>query len=510
MDIIGNLLAGISIALSPMNLLFCFIGVVAGVVIGALPGLGPSAGLAILLPITFGFPDPVAGIILLAGIYYGAMYGGSITSVLLGVPGDPAAVMTVADGYPLAQQGRGGPALGICAIGSFIGGTLCVVAFTILGPLLAKIALSFGPPEYFALMVLGLTLVASFTEKSAVKAYISALVGLFISVIGLDLISGLPRFTFGQLKLFEGIDFIVVALGLYGITEILSSMDEDQNGFKFDRAQLHWRNLLPSFADWVICRWHILRSTVLGFMLGMLPGSGATICTFISYAVAKNASTPERKALFGKGAIEGVAAPETANNAASVAAFVPLLTLGVPGSASTAVLMGALLMFGLQPGPLLWEQNPNFIWGLIGSMYIGNTMLLVLSTVCIPFFVRMLEVPFPILNASVMAFILVGAFSLSNSLFDVGMTLFFGLLGYAMKKMDYPAPPMILALVLGNTLENSLRQTLILSQGSMGIIFTRPVSALLMTVALASIAWITYKSIRGNKREQEASQDTVL
>ncbi|SDF28923.1 tripartite tricarboxylate transporter permease [Sporolituus thermophilus] len=503
MDILQHLITGLSIAVNPMNLLFCFIGVVAGVLIGALPGLGPSAGLAILLPITFGFPDPVAGIILLAGIYYGAMYGGSITSVLLGVPGDPASVMTVADGYPLAQQGRGGPALGICAIGSFIGGTICVLAFTILGPMLAKVALSFGPPEYFALMVLGLTLVAGFTEKSAIKAYLSALVGLFISVIGLDLVTGLPRFTFGQLKLYEGIDFIVVALGLYGITEILIAMEDDQLSFKFDKKQLHWRNLLPSAMDWALSKWHILRSTFLGFTLGMLPGSGATICTFISYAVAKNAAPPERKALFGKGAIEGVAAPETANNAASVAAFVPLLTLGVPGSASTAVLMGALLMFGLQPGPLLWEKNPDFIWGLIGSMYIGNAMLLVLSTICIPFFVRMLEVPFPILNAAVMVFILVGAYSLGNSMFDVGLTLFFGLLGYAMKKMDYPAPPMILALVLGNTLENSLRQTLILSQGSMGIIFTRPVSAVLMTAALASIAWIVFKSIRGYNKGQQ-------
>jgi len=502
MEILQNLLGGLAIAISPMNLLFCFIGVVAGVLIGALPGLGPSAGLAILLPVTFGFPDPVAGIILLAGIYYGAMYGGSITSVLIGVPGDPAAVMTVADGYPLAQQGRGGPALGICAIGSFIGGTLCVLAFTILGPLLAKVALSFGPPEYFALMVLGLTLVASFAEKSAIKAFQSAAAGIFISVIGLDLVTGLPRFTFGQSKLYEGIDFIVVALGLYGITEILISMEDKAISFKFDRKQLQWRNLLPNAADWAVSKWVILKSTVVGFLLGMLPGSGATICTFIAYAMAKNSAPPERKALFGKGAIEGVAAPETANNAASVAAFVPLLTLGVPGSASTAVLMGALLMFGLQPGPLLWENNPNFIWGLIGSMYIGNTMLLVLSTVCIPFFVRMLEVPFPILNASVMAFILVGAYSLTNSMFDVGLTLFFGLLGYAMKKMDFPAPPMILALVLGNTLENSLRQSLILSQGDIGIIFSRPISGVLITVAIASIAWIIFKSFRNNNSSQ--------
>ncbi|MHC1758646.1 MAG: tripartite tricarboxylate transporter permease [Negativicutes bacterium] len=503
MDIFNNLLMGLSVALIPLNLLFCFIGVVAGMLIGALPGLGPSAGLAILLPITFSLPNPVAGIILLAGIYYGAMYGGSITSILIGVPGDPASVMTVADGYPMAQQGRGGPALGICAIGSFIAGTLCVIAFTILGPTLAKVALSFGPPEYFALMVLGLTLVASFADKSPVKAFLSALIGLFISMIGLDLVTGLPRFTFGQPKLYEGIDFIVVALGLYGITEILLAMEDDTKQFKFDKKQLHWRNLMPTWDDWLLTRWVILKSTVVGFMMGMLPGSGATICTFITYAMAKNSASPERKKLFGHGAIEGVAAPETANNAASVAAFVPLLTLGVPGSATTAVMMGALLMFGLTPGPLLWENNPEFVWGLIGSMYIGNAMLLILSTVGIPFFCKMLEIPFPILNAGVMAFILVGAFSLGGSLFDVGMALGFGLLGYSMKRMGYPAPPMILALVLGNTLENSLRQTLILSNGSLGIIFSRPISAILMAVALGSIGWTIYKAVRS---EQETAQ----
>ncbi|HMM20680.1 MAG TPA: tripartite tricarboxylate transporter permease [Selenomonadales bacterium] len=504
MEIVGNLLQGLSVALTPLHLLFCFIGVVAGMLIGALPGLGPSAGLAILLPITVSVGDPTAGIILMAGIYYGAMYGGSITSVLLGVPGDPASVMTVADGYPMAQQGRGGAALGMCAIGSFIGGTICVILFTILGPSLAKIALTFGPPEYFSLMVLGLTLVASFAEKTPIKAYTAALMGLFISTIGLDLVTGASRFTFNQPKLYEGIDFIVVALGLYGITEILLAMEDDALSFKFDKKALSWRKLLPTMQDWALTKWHILRSTFLGFTVGMLPGSGATICTFISYAYAKNAAPPERRALFGKGAIEGVTAPETANNAASVAAFVPLLTLGVPGSGSTAVMMGALLMFGLQPGPLLWENNPDFIWGLIGSMYVGNAMLLILSTVCIPIFVRMLEVPFPVLNSVVMSIIIVGGFSLGNNLFDVGMVLAFGLIGYCLRKMDYPAPPLILALVLGNTLENSLRQSLILSSGSMGIFFARPVSCILMVGALSSIAWIVYKAVRGARKDAAA------
>ncbi|ATW27611.1 tripartite tricarboxylate transporter permease [Candidatus Formimonas warabiya] len=495
MDILSNLLNGLWIAISPANLIFCFIGAVAGLLIGALPGLGPSAGLTIILPITFGL-DPIQGIILLAGIYYGAMYGGSITSILLGLPGDPASVMTVADGYPLAKQGRGGPALGITAIGSFVGGTICVILFTFLGPLLAKIALSFGPPEYFSLMFLGLTLVSNFTDKSVIKGFLSALVGLFISVIGLDMVTGLSRFTFGSIELFDGIDFVVVALGLYGMTEILIALEDDRTSFKFNRKELHWRKLFPNAQDWAVSKWHIIRSTFIGFFMGILPGSGATICTFIAYAAAKNSAPPERKPLFGKGAIEGVAAPETANNASSIAAFVPLLTLGVPGTASAAVIMGALLMFGLEPGPLMWDKNPDFIWGLIGSMYIGNAMLLILSTVCIPFFVRMLEVPFPILNAVVMAFILVGSYSLGYSMFDVALTILFGLLGYLMKKLDFPAPPMILALILGNMLEISLRQTMIITEGNLGVIFTRPISGVIMTAALCSIAWTVFKSFK--------------
>lgn len=502
LDILGNLFNGLGIAISPGNLLFCFVGCVAGMLIGALPGLGPSAGLTIILPITFGL-EPIQGIILLAGIYYGSMYGGSITSILLGIPGDPSAVMTVSDGYPLAKQGRGGAALGITAIGSFIGGTICVVLFTFLGPALASVALSFGPPEYFALMFLGLTLVSNFTDKSVTKGFISALVGLFISTIGLDMVTGSARYTFGTINLFDGIDFVVVALGVFGMTEILIALEDDVRSFKFNKKELGWRNMLPNAKDWAVSKWHIIRSTFIGFFMGILPGSGATICTFVAYAAAKNSAPPERKELFGKGAIEGVAAPETANNASSIAAFVPLLTLGVPGTASAAVIMGALLMFGMEPGPLLWDKNPDFVWGLIGSMYVGNTMLLILATVGIPLFVKMLEVPFAILNAIVMAFILIGSYSLNFSMFDVGLTIFFGLLGYMMKKLDFPAPPMILALILGNLLEISLRQSMILTGGNMSIIFMRPISGVIMTVAIASILWTLFKSFRKGKKDQK-------
>jgi len=499
METLQSLISGLSVASAPLNLLFCFIGVVAGVLIGALPGLGPSAGLAILLPITFGV-NPTAGIILLAGIYYGAMYGGSITSILIGVPGDPASVMTVADGYPLAKAGRAGPALGMSAFASFIGGTVCVVALTFLAPALAKVALSFGPPEYFALMVLGLTAVSGLTEKSVVKAFLSTLIGLFISIIGLDLVTGLPRFTFGSIQLFDGVSFIVVALGLFGISEVLISMEQKQAPLIYDKEQLKWRNLFPTLKDWSVSKWHIVQSTVVGFFIGMLPGTGATVATFISYGIAKNTAPPARKKLFGKGAIEGVAAPECANNAAAVGAFVPLLTLGVPGSASTAVMMGALMMFGLRPGPLLFENNPDFVWGLIGSMYIGNVLLVFMVILCTPIFVRMLQTPAAVLNAVVMAFILVGAYSIHNSILDIGLTIFFGLLGYIMKKMDYPAAPLVLALVLGNLLETSLRQSLIISGGSVGIFFTKPIAGIIMACALVVVAWPIIKALRGWKK----------
>lgn len=488
METLQNLMMGLSVAADPINLLFCLIGILAGSFIGALPGLGPSAGLAILLPITFGI-NPTAGIIMLAGIYYGAMYGGSITSILIGVPGDPSSVVTMFDGYPLAQQGRGGPAMGMSAFASFIGGTLSVIAFTFLAPALAQVALSFGPPEYFALMVLGLTAVSGLAEKSALKAFMSTLIGLFISIMGLDLVTGLPRFTFSNMNLFDGIDFVIVALGVFGISEILISMEGGTIAFNYDKSQLKFRNLFPNRHDWAVSIKHIFSSTFVGFFIGMLPGAGATVSTFISYGVAKNTSKPERKKLFGKGAIEGVAAPECANNAASVGAFVPLLTLGVPGSASTAVMMGALMMFGLRPGPTLFEKNPDFVWGLIGSMYIGNILLVVLTLLLVPVFVRMLKIPTSILNTIVMVFILVGAYSISNSMFDVGLTLFFGFLGYVMKKMDYPAAPLVLALVLGNMLETSLRQSLIISNGSLGIFFIRPISSAMLIIAFITIIW---------------------
>ncbi|ACL20015.1 putative tricarboxylic transport membrane protein [Desulfitobacterium sp. LBE] len=485
METLQNLAMGLSVATDPMNLLYCVIGVMFGIVIGALPGLGPSAGIAILLPLTFG-TDPVAGIIMLAGIYYGAMYGGSITSILINTPGDASAVMTTLDGHPLAKQGRAGQALGMAAFASIIGGTVCVVLFMFLAPALAEFAITFGPPEYFALMVLGLTTIGGMTGKFPAKGYMSALVGLFIATIGLDLVQGIPRFTFGAYELYEGIDFIPVAMGLFGIAELLV-ISEGGEKIKVSKKDLTWRKQLPNKEDWKYAGPHIARGTGIGFFIGMLPGAGATIASFISYGIARKIS--KRGDKFGTGVIEGVAAPESANNAASMGAMVPLLTLGVPGSGSTAVMMGALMMFGLTPGPLLFENNPDFVWGLIGSMYIGNFLLLIAAMLCVPLFVKVLNVSSPILNAVVMAFILIGAYSLNNSMFDVGLTILFGILGFFMKKLEFPATPMVLALVLGALLETSLRQSLIISNGNPAVFFTRPISGTILVISILAIIW---------------------
>jgi len=482
-ETLHNLLYGLSVANDPMNLLYCLIGVIFGTVVGALPGLGPSAGIAVLLPLTFG-ANPISGIIMLAGIYYGAMYGGSITSILINTPGDSAAVMTTMDGYPLAQKGKAGQALGMAAFASIIGGTICVVAFMFLAPALASFAIRFGPPEYFALMVLGLTTIAGMTGKYPSKGFLSALLGVFFATIGLDLMQGVPRFTFGSWHLYEGLDFIPVAMGLFGIAEILTCSTDGQM-IKVGKKDVAWRKLFPTKEDWKNTWAHILRSTGLGFFIGMLPGAGATIASFISYGVAKK--TSKRGDEFGTGVIEGVAAPEAANNSASIGAMVPLLTLGVPGSGSTAIMLGALMMFGLRPGPMLFERNPDFVWGLIGSMYIGNIFLLILAILALPLFVKILNVSRPVLNALVMSFILIGSYSLNNSMFDVGLTIGFGVLGFFMKKLEYPAAPMVLALVLGNLLETSLRQSMIISNGNPSIFFARPISGTILGIAILAI-----------------------
>jgi len=483
MDFLANLSLGFSVALTPFNLLMATCGVVIGILIGALPGIGPPSGVALLLPLTFGM-DPTSGIIMLAALYAGTMYGGTITSVLINTPGESASVVTCIDGYQMALQGRAGAALGIAAIGSFIAGTIGVVLLMLVSPALARWSLAFGPPETFALLLLGLTTVTLLTGESALKGYISMVLGLMIAMVGFDVISGDPRYAFGVPELMDGIDFLPVAIGLFGIGEVLAGAEE-AGGSALVKARYGWREIMPTARDWARSRWAIARGTVLGFLVGILPGAGPTVSTFLSYALEKKVSKhPEE---FGRGAIEGVAGPESANNAAATGAMVPMLTLGIPGSATTAIMLGGLMMWGLRPGPLLFEKNPQFVWGLIASQYIANVMLLVLSTVFIPLFVRALRVPYGILMPMIIVFCITGAYSLKNSVFDVGQMLVFGVLGYAMKKLGYSPAALTLALVLGPLAERALRQSLIISDSGAGIFFTRPISVVLMMAALAAV-----------------------
>jgi putative tricarboxylic transport membrane protein len=484
MDLLNNLVMGFSIALSPFNLTMAFLGVILGTLIGALPGIGPVSGVALLLPLTFGMP-PTSGIIMLAALYYGTMYGGTITSVLINTPGESASVVTCIDGHQMALQGRAGPALGVAAIGSFVAGTVGVVLLMLMSPLLARWALSFGPPETFALMLLGLTTVTGLTGDHAVKGYISMVLGLMLAMAGFDIISGDARYTGGINEMLDGVDFLPVAIGLFGLGEVLAGA-ESAVAARVLNARYGLRDVMLSATDWARSRWAIARGTVLGFLIGVLPGAGPTIASFLSYSMEKKISRhPEE---FGKGAIEGVAGPEAANNAASAGAMVPMLTLGIPGSATTAVMLGGLMMWGLRPGPLLFEKNPDFVWGLIASMYIGNVMLVVLNIAFIPLFVRALRIPYNILMPLIIVFCITGAYSQSNKIWDVGQMLVFGALGFLMKKLDYSPAALTLALVLGPLAERALRQSLIISDSGLGIFFLRPISAVLTCAALAAVA----------------------
>jgi putative tricarboxylic transport membrane protein len=491
-ELLGNLLQGFQIAVTPFNLLMALLGAFLGTAIGALPGIGPASGVALLLPLTFGM-SPTSAVIMLAGIYYGSMYGGTITSVLINTPGESASVVTCLDGYQMALRGRAGPALGIAAIGSFIAGTGAVVLLMLMAPTLASWALRFGPPETFALMLLGLTTVTGLTGEHAVKGYISMLLGLVLSMVGFDIISGDARYTFGVVELLDGVDFLPVAIGLFGLGEVLVGA-EGASDVRILGARYGLRDVVPTAADWARSRLAIVRGGLLGFFVGTLPGAGATVASFLAYTMEKKLSRhPEE---FGKGAIEGVAGPESANNAASVGAMVPLLTLGIPGSGTTAVLLGGLMMWGLQPGPLLFTKNPDFVWGLIASMWIGNAVLLVLNMAFVPLFVRALRIPYGVLMPLIVVFCVVGAYALNNRVWDVGLMLAFGLLGYAMKKLDYSPAALVLALVLGPLAERALRQSLILSSSGILILFERPISAVLTVAAAAAVALPALRGLR--------------
>jgi putative tricarboxylic transport membrane protein len=480
MDIINHILFGFGVALQPVNLLFCFLGVLIGTLVGVLPGLGPVAAISLLLPATFHVP-PVSSIIMLSGIYYGAMYGGSITSILVNIPGEAASVVTCFDGYQMARKGRAGPALGIAAFGSFIAGTLGVIGLAFFAPPLARIALKFGPPEYFALMVLGLTILTFLGGGSMLKSLMMACIGIVIGNIGLDLITAQPRFTFGLDILLDGVGLVPLVMGLFGVSEVLLNVEEKISQREIFKTEL--KGLLPTLKDWKQSFWPMVRGSILGFFLGILPGGGAVISSFVSYGVEKKISKhPEE---FGKGAIAGVAGPEAANNSATAGAFIPLFTLGLPSNAVMAILLGALMIYNMPPGPRLITSHPQLFWGTISSMYIGNIMLLVLNLPLIGLWVKILKIPYPVLFPLILLFCLIGAFSLNNNTTEIMLMIFFGVLGYLMKKFKYDGASLVLAMVLGPLMDQSLRQSLLMSGGRGTIFFTRPIClAIFVVVAL--------------------------
>lgn len=467
---------GFSVATLPINLLYAFIGCILGTLIGVLPGLGPAAGTAILIPITFNL-DPIGAIIMLAAIYYGAMYGGTITSVLVNVPGEAASVITCLDGYQMAKQGRAGPALGIAAIGSFIGGTFATFALMVVSLPLASFALRFGPPEVFALLVVGLSLVTGLSGRSVLAALLMTLFGLMLAMVGMDPVRGAPRFTLGLPPLYDGVGFIPVVMGLFGVGEILLSMEAPV----LNVIKTKLTDLLPKRKEWKVASGAIGRGTFIGFFLGLIPGIGAIIPTFLAYVVEKKVSKHPEK--FGTGIIEGVASPETANNSYANGAMVPLLSLGIPGSPTLAVLMGAFIIHGLTPGPFLFKERPDVVWGLIASMYLGNVMLLILNLPLVGFWAKLLELRHQYLYPGILLFCIIGAYSLNQSVFDVGLMVLFGVLGYIFRKVDWPLAPTILALILGPMMERALRTSLEMSAGDITILVTRPISAILLIIA---------------------------
>ncbi|MFY0545892.1 tripartite tricarboxylate transporter permease [Brevibacillus sp. H7] len=492
MESMTYLLDGFGSALSWWNLLYCLIGVTVGMFIGVMPGLGPVSGTAILIPLTFGM-DPISAIIMLSGIYYGAMYGGTITSVLINTPGEAASVITCIDGHQMARQGKAGTALGVAAIGSFIGGTISIIGLTFVAPILASFALSFGPPEFFTLMLMGLMMLVGLMGKSVIRGLIAATFGLLLSLIGMDPISGEIRFSFGIVNLIDGLDFVAVAMGLFGISEILLNAEQKMSHEKPAKVT----RLLPEKGEWSPTFKSIGRGTIIGFIVGLIPGANAVIASLLSYSVERKiAKNPSR---FGKGAIEGVAGPETANNACSGSALIPLFTLGIPSSPTVAVLFGAFMMHGLTPGPALFQNNPDFIWAVIASLFIGNVILLIMNLPMARVWAKIALIPYKLLFPIILLLSFIGAYSINNSLWDVAVMLFFGLVGYFMKKLDIPLAVIVLTFVLGPQIESSLLQSLALSDGSMFIFFERPISAALLVFIFIVLLATIFTSLK-NKR----------
>jgi len=478
-ETLHNLYLGFSVALTPDVLLYAFVGCVIGTLVGVLPGVGPLAGISLLLPATFGL-DATSAIVLLAGIYYGAMYGGSTTSILMRIPGEAASVMTCIDGYAMTRNGRGGPALAIAAVGSYVAGTVSVVALMLLAPPLASFALRFGPPEYFSLLLLGLLVLAYMSGASMLKSLAMATLGLLFGMIGIDPMTGFFRFSYGLVELGDGIGVVPAAVGLFGLSEILLTAGQPTVPAVI-KPRL--RELLPSREEWRDSLWPIGRGTVMGFLIGIIPGSAHIISSFVSYAVERRLSKhPER---FGHGAIEGVAGPESANNSATSGAFVPMLALGVPSGPIPAVMIAAMMVHGISPGPLLITQQPELFWGFIASMYVGNVVLLILNLPLVGIFINVLRIPYRLLYPAILIFCILGVYAVNGSVVDVGIMTAMGALGYVLRKFDFETAPIVLGLILAPMLEMSFRQSLSMSSGSYGIFITRPIAAAMLMVGLA-------------------------
>jgi len=495
MDLLSNFCLAFQVALEPVNIFLCFLGCLLGTLVGVLPGLGPAASMSLLLPITFSLP-PESAIIMLGGLYYGTMYGGSTTSILINVPGEAASVVTCLDGYQMARKGKAGQALGIAAFGSFIAGTFGTIMIMVLAPPLTVLALKFGPPEFVGLVLLGLTMVTYLSRGSMAKALMMAVVGLLISFVGTDLVTGRERFTLGIDTIAGGFDIVPIAMGLFGISEVLLNLERSEEVREV--LSTRFRDLLPSKEDWKVSSGPIARGSFLGFFLGLIPGGGGLIASFISYAVEKKvAKHPET---FGSGDIRGVAGPESANNAGAQGAFIPMLTMGIPCNVAVAILMGALMIHGVLPGPRLLDDYPRVFWGVVGSMYIGNLMLLVLNLPLIGMWVRLLKVRYSLLFPFILLFCLIGAYTVGSNILDVYMMILFGILGYLMKKYDYEPAPLVMAFLLGPMFEGAFRQSLIISGGSPLIFFTHPIALSFLLVSLIILGSPLLLQLLGRKR----------
>ena len=500
-ELIANLSLGFGVALSLQNLMYCFFGVVLGTLIGVLPGIGPVATIAMLLPVTFNLP-PVSALIMLAGIYYGAQYGGSTTAILVNLPGESSSAVTTLDGYQMARQGRAGKALGIAAIGSFIAGTVSTMVIAVAAPPLAEVALKFGPAEYFSLMVLGLVAAVVLAHGSLLKAISMVVLGLLLGLVGTDVNSGVARFSFGVPELSDGIGFVIVAMGMFGFAEIITNLEQGEEKRELFTASL--TSLLPSLQDLKDCSGAITRGTILGSCLGILPGGGALLASFSAYALEKKVSW--NSAQFGKGAIQGVAAPEAANNAGAQTSFIPLLTLGIPSNPVMALMIGAMMIQGIAPGPQVMTERPQLFWGMIASMWVGNLMLVILNLPMIGVWIKLLTVPYRMLYPAILLFCCIGVYSINNSGFDVVLTCIFGVLGYFCTKLECEPAPLILGFILGPMMEENLRRAMLLSRGDPTTFVTKPISAVLLGLSVLMLIVVLSPVLR-KKREEAFVED---